>query len=100
MPDFSNPFAPIDYGKDYNFYTKITVSNVNFNTNCDKLIKIPTTSVTFQLESGTRVEYSFNGLTVHGDMTSGKTSASLNFLNRTVSKIWFRGDGYVRIEAW
>jgi hypothetical protein len=100
MPNFGNPRAPIDYGRDFNFYDKLTVSTVNFNTNCDEIITFPTYSVTFQMESGTRVEYSFNGLTVHGDMTANKPSASLLFENRTISKIWFRGDGYVRIEAW
>lgn len=100
MSDFSSPFLPIDYGRDFNFYTKRTVSNTNYTTNCHEVIRFPTFSVTFHLETGTRVEYSFNGSTTHGDMTSGKASATLTFENRVISKIWFRGDGYVRIEAW
>lgn len=102
MPDFGNPKAPIDYGYDFNFFTKHTVANANFTTDCDITInmKAPTYAVSFQLESGTRVEYSFNGLTVHGDMILTEASANLLFENRVISKIWFRGDGYVRVEAW
>lgn len=87
-------------GRDFNFFNKITVSAGSFSANCDLLITFPTYTVTFSLESGTSVEYSFNGNTLHGDMTSGKTSASLTFENRVISKIWFRGTGVVRVEAW
>lgn len=102
MPNFGNPKAPIDYGYDFNFFTKLTVSNANFNSDCDVTInmKAPTYAVSFQLESGTRVEYSLNGLTTHGDMILNESSENLLFENRVISKIWFRGDGYVRIEAW
>lgn len=102
MPDFGNPKAPIDYGYDFNFFTKHTVANVNYNNDCDITInmKAPTYAVSFQMETGTRIEYSFNGLTTHGDMTLNEASANLLFNNRVISKIWFRGDGYVRVEAW
>jgi hypothetical protein len=102
MPDFGNPRAPIDYGFDYNFFAKLTVNNANYNTNCDMIINLaaPTYAVSFQLESGTRIEYSFNGITTHGDMILSEASTNLLFQNRVISKIWFRGDGYVRVEAW
>lgn len=105
MPDFSNPRAKIDYGKDYNFFYKQTVASPSFNTNCDVLITIPnpTQTVTFQLESSGKVEYSFNGNTVHGDMDSTQASKTLIFENRVICKIWFRlvsGAGTVRVEAW
>ena len=102
MPDFGNPRAPKDYGYDFNFFTKHTVNNVNFNSDCDIIInmKAPTYAVSFQMESGTRVEYSLNGETISGDMMLNEASANLLFENRVISKIWFRGDGYIRIEAW
>jgi len=102
MPNFGNPRAPVDYGYDFNYFNKHTVNNVNFNSDCDLIInlKAPTYAVSFQLETGTRIEYSFNGLTVHGDMILSEASANLLFENREISKIWFRGDGYVRVEAW
>lgn len=94
--------APITQGFDHNFFQKITVSNANFNNLSDMLILFPTYTVTFQLEttSGGLVEYSFNGNTVHGDMTSNLPSANLVFQNRVISGIWFKGTGVVRVEAW
>lgn len=109
MPDFSSPYKPITYGRSRNFFTKILVNNANFTEDCTVLINLssPVYSVTFALESGTRVEYSFtngdndqNG-PVHGDMISTLWQTQwLQFINRPISKIWFRGDGYVRIEAY
>lgn len=94
----------IALGRDFNFYQKITPTVTstasNFSSICDVLITFPTYTVTFQLESGGPIEYSFNGNTVHGDMQTGKASASLTFENRVVSKIWFRGTGVIRVEAW
>jgi hypothetical protein len=63
------------------------------------LIPFSTQAVSFILESGA-LEYSFNGNTVHGDMIAGTSSANLKFDNRVISKIWIRGTGVLRIEAW
>ena len=55
-------------------------------------------------EGNVKVEYSFNGNTLHGDMTPGTSTSSITFDNRKVSKIWFRvpdgGSAIVRVEAW
>lgn len=99
MP-YTGPYDKILYGRDFNFFQKVTVSNGSFVLNCDVFIPFSTYTVTLQLESGGPVEYSFNGNYLHGDMTSGKSSASLTFENRVISKIWFRGTGVVRVEAW
>jgi hypothetical protein len=103
MPNFADPRAPIDYGYDFNFFKKITMATgASYNTDCDITInmKAPTYTVTFFLEGGGPIFYSFNGLTDHGDMTLGQASASLTFQNRVISKIWFRGNGVIRVEAW
>lgn len=102
MPDFSSPYKPIDYGKDFNYFKKLSVATVDgyFPNECQVLIPFSTYSVSFQLESGGPLEYSFNGINVHGDMTDGYASENLSFLNRVICKIWFRGTGTVRIEAW
>jgi hypothetical protein len=107
MPTNNFPnIGKITYGRDFNFFNKLTVTATNFGDQSvdgyqpDVIITFPTYTVTFQLESGGPVQYSFNGNTVHGDMTSGKASASLTFENRVISKIWFKGSGVVRIEAW
>jgi hypothetical protein len=101
MANFS--YKAIDYGRDFNFFKKLDVNipiDGYFPTNCQVFISFPTSTVTFQLESGGPLEYSFNGINVHGDMTDGYFSENLTFLNRAVSKLWFRGIGTVRIEAW
>lgn len=95
---FSGP--AITWGEDFNYFQKITVSNSNFNTNSDMLIPFMTQTVTFFLEGTGTLSYSFNGNTVHGDMTNGQSSATLTFENRVISKIWFKGTGTVRVEAW
>jgi hypothetical protein len=89
-------------GRDYNFFQKLNFGgSADFATECDIIIPFSTYTVTFQLESGGPVSYSFNGNTVHGDMTTGKSSASLTFENRVISKIWFKGTaGVIRVEAW
>lgn len=104
----TNNFPNIGYttlGYDRNFFQKITVASGTFGGSSvdgyqpDMIITFSTYTVTFILESGS-IEYSFNGNTVHGDMTSSTPSASLTFQNRVISKIWFRGTGTVRVEAW
>lgn len=96
----TNPLTSIVFGKDKNYFKKLVVSNGVFNANCDVVIPFSAQYVTFQIESGTFVEYSFNGNTLHGDSVTGKASASLTFENRRICKIWFRGTGTIRIEAW
>ena len=106
MSTFQDPKAAIDYGYDFNFFTKYTSSGSSYSTDCNVLInmKSPTYTVTFSLESGGQVFYSFNGLTDHGDMQQASTgyitSNQLVFQNRVISKIWFRGTGVIRVEAW
>lgn len=99
----NNPKAAITWGKDFNFYRKLTVANSNFNTDADVWITFPTYTVNFSLESTGVVQYSFNGTDIHGEMDSTKSSKDLSFQNRPVCKIWFKlisGTGTVRIEAW
>jgi hypothetical protein len=102
MPDFSSPYKAITWGKDFNFFRKldVSISDGYFPNECQILIPFSTQTVTFQLESGGPLEYSFNGNTLHGDMTDGYASESLTFQNRALCKIWFRGTGSVRVEAW
>lgn len=51
------------------------------------------------------IQYSFDGETVHGDMTPTMPSEGIVFDNRFQNKVWFRrvtpGDAVlVRVEAW
>lgn len=102
----SNPKAPIQYGKDFNFFKNVTPGSATpgtFVTNCDVVITFPTQTVMFWAPAGsTNIQYSFNGTDVHGtlDGTSAVAPKELIFQNRPISKIWFSGTGTVRVEAW
>ncbi len=90
-------------GKDYNFFTKITVTDTSFPTNSQ--VTIPFSGQTgFSLvnEGSVKIEYSFNGSTLHGDLTPGTPTAAIIFDNRRISAIWFRASSssIVRVEAW
>jgi hypothetical protein len=107
----NDPKAAIDYGRDFNFFQKLTVTSTTFNADADMVILFPSYTVTFQLESGSgspALQYSFNGNTIHGDMTAPSGglifSSNLVFENRQICKIWWRAPGggspVVRVEAW
>ena len=99
--------APITIGFDYNFFQKLSVTNVGtFNHNSDMLITFSTQTVMFlNLGSGV-VEFSFNGNTVHGELNSANPSAGLAFDNRVISGIWFRVQAgstapiNISVQAW
>jgi hypothetical protein len=115
MPLFPNdrsndPNAKIGYGRDFNFFRQVTPQTSGagvFATDADAFINLntPTYTVIFWVPNGTRVQYSFNGFTVHGDLDGSGALApnTLTFQNRVISKIWFSylaGSGTVRVEAW
>ena len=103
----TGPFLPIIWGFDKNFFTNLTPTASGagtFNTNCDVVITFPTQTVTFMC-TGTNaaVQYSFNGNTIHGDMSTAGPNNVLIFENRPICKIWFTtvgGSPNIRIEAW
>lgn len=114
----TNNFPNIGYtinGRDFNYYHSLSVSATSFGGGSvdgyqpDAIITFPTYGLIFTNEtSGQIVEFSFNGNTVHGvlDGTSTSTTRVLTFLNRNVSKIWFRmksgsgGPATITITAW
>jgi len=105
----NDPLAPITYGRDFNFYKKMSVSATAFNTDADMIITFTTQGVQFlNLGSGTAnvIEFSFNGNTVHGELDASRVSAGITFDNRVVCKIWFRiqsgstGPVDVSVNAW
>lgn len=105
--------------KNYNFYKVLSVNWTQFGApdgytisdgyGPDILIPFSTQGLSF-INLGTTttnaVEYSFNGIDVHGDLTPTTPSAGLVFDNRTICLIWFRlkagstGPVDIRIEAW
>lgn len=98
--------GPITQGKDFNFFQKVTVSSANFNASADVAINIRNQAglILSNETTGSVVEYSFNGNTLHGDLTFGQGSQTIKFDNRRVNFIWLRlksgGTATVRVEAW
>lgn len=100
---------PITWGRDWNFFQKLSVSNTGYNPYADMIITFTTQGVQMlNLGSGSTavVEYSFNGVTTHGEMNPQNPSAGMTWDNRVVSKIWFRvqtgstGPIVVSVQAW
>lgn len=103
----------IGYGQDFNFFKRIAVSatGVNFGPSADgyrpdiQLSFTPATVMFLNEGTGT-VEYSFNGFTVHGELTDSNPSKQMIFQNRIINKIWFRvksgssGPINIRVDAW
>jgi hypothetical protein len=108
----NNPLGVVAYGRNHNFFQNVTpTSNGSgiFNASADICITFTTNTVTFMFQPGTAstaaVQYSFNGITVDGDMSyaSGSLTGSLVFRDRVISKVWFTiisGSPVIRVEAW
>jgi hypothetical protein len=112
----TNRFPGVGYtnfGRSWNFFEKVEVNATTFGGDSvdgyqpDMVITFVTESAFFLNEgfSGT-VEYSFNGLHVHGELDSSGLTKMLTFNNRVISKIWFRvksgssGPIIVSVQAW
>jgi len=93
--------SPITSGIDFNRFLEASVSNAAFNTDADMNLFIRGPSLHFYIKngSGAVLEYSFNGVTLHGRLAA---SAERLYSFRRVSKIWFRSPGSttVEVEAW
>ena len=92
--------------KNSNFFERLSISSTSF----DILAKwnFNSQGIALMVESNNSsdvIEYSFDGETVHGDMTPLLPSEAMMFDGRAQNKIWFRratpGDSViVRVEAW
>ena len=106
-------------GPDYDYYQKVEVNWTQFGApdgyttadgyGPDLVIPFSTQGVLFlnEEESATNVvEYSFNGITVHGELDPTLPSKGMSFDNRVISLIWFRlksgstGPVTIRVDAW
>lgn len=92
--------------KDSNFFEKFAVSSTSF----DVLARwnFNSQGIALMVESNDSddvVQYSFDGETVHGDMTPLLPSEAVMYDYRAQNKIWFRratpgSPVTVRVEAW
>ena len=94
--------------KDSNFFGKYAITSTAFSTASNASWNFMSVGIALMVESDDSsnvVQYSFDGSTVHGDMTPLMPSEAIIFDNRVNSKIWFRrataGTAVtVRVEAW
>jgi len=125
MPSNNYPgIGPIKYGYSHNYFDKVAVNWTTFGGGSvdgyqpDVIINLlePTYTVIFTnltatsstdgYASGSVLEYSFDGNTVHGELGSNTNNFSLTFQNRVISLIWFRlqpgstGPLEVSVQAW
>ena len=97
--------SPVVNGTDFNFFEKIDVADTEFPNEAQVWPRFRGAFYSFSLanEGGGVIEYSFNGNTVHGDLTPSTPTQALTFDQRRVTKIWFRvtgGSSTVRVEGW
>ena len=91
----------------FNFFDRFSVTTTDFadsrrswDFNSAGIMLLNESSVTAEV-----IQYSFNGVDLHGELRPNSPSAGLAFDNRTESSIYFRlataGSGVViRVEAW
>jgi len=87
----------------FNYFNTITVDGYSFPPIPQANFGLNPQSFTFLNRSGHVIQYSFDGLRLHGDMNPNDSSIGLAFDGRCECKVWFRAlDGYgiVRVEAW
>lgn len=105
----------INYGQDFNFFRRISVTATGTGNNFgpvsdgyrpDIQLSFTPACIIFLNEGTGVVEYSFNGVTIHGELNSADLSKQMTFYHRVVNKIWFRvktgssGPINVRVDAW
>lgn len=87
----------------FNYFNNILVDGYNFPSSAQADFNFISAGIALLNRSNYVIEYSFNGIDLHGDLRPTEASRGLIFDNRNESKMWFRAaDGYgtVRIEAW
>lgn len=84
-------------GKDFNYFITATAES-DFTTDPQAYSTFRgARRMMFVGVTGTNVEYSFNGVTVHGRISSGQI---FNFGPRAEDKVWFKGTGTVDVHMW
>ena len=91
--------------KTFNFFDRVNVTTGDFG-DCAVSWDFISSGILLLNEgtAGNVVQYSFDGISVHGDLNPSLASAGIGFDERHQCKIYFRlssGSGaLVRVEAW
>lgn len=89
----------------YNYFYKATITVTSFPATPQISVYIPYVQGFMIGNEGSAVlQYSFDGITVHGDCTPSSPTASLLFINRPCSALYLcapaGGSVICRFEAW
>ena len=101
----------VNYGRDFNYFQKITVTWTTFGGNSvdgyqpDAIITFPTQGILLLNEdTASVIQVSYNGLTVHDQLDPTLPSKGVAYDNRVVSTIWLKlvsgASAVVSIRAW
>lgn len=111
----TNIFPGVGYitHNDWNYFKKITVMATTFGGGStdgyqpDLIVPFANIGFYFLNEGTGIIEYSFTGLTVHGEL-DGSASSNTKFLlfpNRVVNRVWYRikagsSSSTISLNAW
>lgn len=87
----------------FNYFRVLSIDGYDFPTLPQVDFGFNSRSFVLLNRSDYKIEYSFDGTTLHGDLDPTDASAGMSFDDRVECKIFFRSvDGYgtVRVEAW
>lgn len=87
----------------FNYYQVIDVTTANFPVDPQVSFGFNSTGMVLYNRGSDVVEYSFDGINLHGDLDPNDATAGLAFDNRSECKIFFRAavtPQSVRVEAW
>ena len=92
--------GPITQGVDFNHYQQEVLASASFPEDAQVIIRFRGPQKLIFVCTAGSVEYSFNGNTVHGVVTTSSPDDKLDFGFRPGKKIWLRGTGTIRIHAY
>jgi hypothetical protein len=106
MPGPLDPLAPITYGRNFNFFKKVTVTSPIFQFDADMIITFPTQGLALLNQDGygAIVQVSYNGVSTDDELDSSQPSKGIFYDVRQISKIWFKivsgNSAIVSVRAW
>ena len=97
--------GPITAGKDFYFFYYAPVAEAAFPTAPQIIINfrgMQNLIISVEGSTGNKIDYSFNGGTIHGNLIVGQSSQIINLPNHPAKKIWLRSSSgaTIRCEAW
>lgn len=97
--------GPITAGKDFYFFYYNTVPDTTFPTSPQIVINfrgMQNVILSIEGSASNKINYSFNGTTIHGNLIVGQSSQIINLPNHPAKKIWLSSasGATIRCEAW